>query len=130
MYDKQTMYICRRRRQVELMSEGIIISVDYGFGMKYGDEDEPYLMLEIKQTNNWQCFQYFHNDNIRKVLEHFNEKKINKLLYKTVELGEMPNSTLNPNRIRYTLADDWLYNDNKRQTIKINWKEGVNDTYE
>lgn len=112
------------------MSEGIIISVDYGFGMKYGDEDEPYLMLEIKQTNNWQCCQYFHNDNIRKVLEHFNEKKINKLLYKTVELGEMPNSTLNPNRIRYTLADDWLYNDNKRQTLKIKWKEGVNDTYE
>lgn len=94
------------------MSKGIIISVDYGFGMKYDDEDEFYLMLEIKQTNNWQCCQYFHNDNIRKVLEHFNEKKINKLLYKTVELGEMPNSTLNPNRIRYTLADDWLYNDN------------------
>lgn len=45
--------------------------------MKYDDGDEPYLMLGIKQTNNWQCCQYFHNDNIRKVLEHFNEKRIN-----------------------------------------------------
>lgn len=111
------------------MSEGIIIKVDYGY-VKYGDEDEPYIILNIKQTNNWECYQYFHKDKFKDLLDHFRVKKISELLHKTVELGEMPNSTMNPNKIRYTLNDDWLYNDNKRKTIKLKFNNKFKGCYD
>lgn len=51
--------------------EGIILDVDYGFGMKYADTENMYLKLEIQQFNGRSCVQLFKQDDIGKLLLQF-----------------------------------------------------------
>ena len=44
--------------------EGIILDIDYGFGMKYTDTENMYLKLEIQQFNGRSCVQLFKQDDI------------------------------------------------------------------
>ena len=51
--------------------EGIILDIDYGFGMKYADTENMYLKLEIQQFNGRHCVQLFKQDDIGKLLLQF-----------------------------------------------------------
>lgn len=55
----------------EASIEGIILNVDYGFGMKYADTDNMYLKLEIQQFNGHSCVQLFKQDDIGRLLLQF-----------------------------------------------------------
>lgn len=51
--------------------EGIIIDVDYGFGMKYADPNNMYLKIEIQMFDGFLCTQLFGIDKIGKLLLQF-----------------------------------------------------------
>lgn len=55
----------------EASIEGIILDIDYGFGMKYADTENMYLKLEIQQFNGRSCVQLFKQDDIGKLLLQF-----------------------------------------------------------
>lgn len=55
----------------EKVIEGIIIRVDYGYGMKYNDPQRLYLKLEIQQFNGAETVQLFREDKIGKLLIQF-----------------------------------------------------------
>lgn len=55
----------------EASIEGIILDIDYGFGMKYVDTENMYLKLEIQQFNGRSCVQLFKQDDIGKLLLQF-----------------------------------------------------------
>lgn len=55
----------------EASIEGIILDIDYGFGMKYADIENMYLKLEIQQFNGRRCVQLFKQGDIGKLLLQF-----------------------------------------------------------
>ena len=55
----------------EKIIEGVILDVDYGFGMKYNDAENLYLKLEIQQFDGIQSIQLFGQDKIGKLLLQF-----------------------------------------------------------
>lgn len=79
----------------EKVIEGIILDVDYGFGMKFKDVEGLYLKLIIQQFDGFDCVQLFGNDDIAKLL----------LQYKGDYRGEISCNTLKHRRI-YLLASD------------------------
>ena len=79
----------------EKVIEGIILDVDYGFGMKFKDVEGLYLKLIIQQFDGFDCVQIFGNDDIAKLL----------LQYKGDYRGEISCNTLKHRRI-YLLASD------------------------
>lgn len=92
---------------------GIIIKVEYGYNRKHTHPDKLYLLLIIQQCNGWYSNQYYKGERTGEVLRHFGEDTIQKLQHKTVELHEMPNNSMNPDRIRLYYKDEWLENDNR-----------------
>jgi len=103
---------------------GVVVGVDFGYGLKYGDEDELYLCLLIQLCDGYMCNQYYHIDNVPKVLEHFRRKKVGDLLHTLVVADRISDDhTRNPSRIRNRYQKEWLVNDNNRKTFKIRWKD-------
>ena len=101
--------------------EGVIIRVDYGYGMKYNDPESLYLKLEIQQFDGAESVQLFRGDKIGKLLiqfkhEYSKELSINQLkLRKCYLLNKETNgvcdaiAVLPPSRYpQYS----WIYNDN------------------
>lgn len=106
----------------EEIIEGIILRADFGFGMKYKDEENLYLKLEIQQFDGYECVQLFGGDKIGKLLVQFKgdyrgEVSIQTLVHRRVYLlgSDMTNSI--PNAVsklpptKYQQYD-WIYNDN------------------
>lgn len=79
----------------EKVIEGIILDIDYGFGMKFKDVEGLYLKLLIQQFDGFGCVQLFRDDDIAKLL----------LQYKGDYKGEISCNTLKHRRI-YLLASD------------------------
>lgn len=55
----------------EKIIEGIIVGIDFGYGMKYKDADNLYLKLQIQQFDGFECIQLFHVDKVGKLLVQF-----------------------------------------------------------
>lgn len=51
--------------------EGIIIKTDFGYGMKYKDEENLYLKLNIQQFDGYECVQLFNMEQVGKLLLQF-----------------------------------------------------------
>jgi hypothetical protein len=108
--------------QEEEIIEGVILKADFGYGMKYKDEENLYLKLEVQQFDGYECVQLFGEEKIGKLLQQFKgdyrgEVSVNTLIHRRVYLlgSDMTNSI--PNAIsklppsRYQQYD-WVYNDN------------------
>ena len=112
----------KKKDKKEKIIKGIIIDVNYGYGMKYRDEENLYLKLEVQQFDGYECVQLFGEDKIGKLLQQFKgdyrgEVSLSTLIHRRVYLlgSDMTNSI--PNAIsklppsRYQQYD-WVYNDN------------------
>ena len=55
----------------EKVIEGVILDVDYGYGMKYTDMENLYLKLEVQQFDGLQGVQLFNQDAVGKLLLQF-----------------------------------------------------------
>ena len=55
----------------ENVLEGVILDVDYGYGMKYTDMENLYLKLEVQQFDGLQGVQLFNQDTVGKLLLQF-----------------------------------------------------------
>ena len=55
----------------EEVIEGVILDVDYGFGMKYTDMENMYLKLEIQTFEGNQSVQLFGKEKVGKLLLQF-----------------------------------------------------------
>lgn len=108
--------------QEEEIIEGVILKADFGYGMKYKDEENLYLKLEVQQFDGYECVQLFGEEKIGKLLQQFKgdyrgEVSVSTLIHRRVYLlgSDMTNSI--PNAIsklppsRYQQYD-WVYNDN------------------
>lgn len=73
----------------EKITEGIILDVDYGYGLKFKDTEGLYLKLHIQQFDGVDCIQLLKEDNIAKLL----------LQYKGNYQGEISCNTLKHRRI-------------------------------
>ena len=51
--------------------EGVILRVDYGYGMKFTDPENLYLKLEIMQFDGEESIQLFGQDKVGKLLLQF-----------------------------------------------------------
>ena len=109
-------------QEEEEIIEGVILKADFGYGMKYKDEENLYLKLEVQQFDGYECVQLFGEDKIGKLLQQFKgdyrgEVSLSTLIHRRVYLlgSDMTNSI--PNAIsklppsRYQQYD-WVYNDN------------------
>ena len=101
--------------------EGIIIKADFGYGMKYKDEENLYLKLNIQQFDGHECVQLFSLDKVGKLLLQFKgdyrgELSLHTLLHRKIYLsGETTN--LIPDAIAKLPPEEfpqysWIYNDN------------------
>ena len=57
--------------QKEEVIEGVILDVDYGFGMKYTDMENMYLKLEIQTFRGNSSVQLFGQEKVGKLLLQF-----------------------------------------------------------
>ena len=60
-----------KSKKKERIIEGIILTVDLGFGMKYKDETNMFLKMSIQQFDGYECVQLFHEDKIKPILRQF-----------------------------------------------------------
>lgn len=72
--------------------QGVILTADFGFGMKYKDSNGLYLKLEIQQYDGFVCTQLFRVERIPTLLKEFQpdyteEITINNLVHQTVYLS-------------------------------------------
>lgn len=106
----------------EKIIKGIIVDVNYGYGMKYRDEENLYLKLEVQQFDGHLCVQLFGKDKIGKLLQQFKgnyrgESSLKNLMHEQIYLLESDKTNTIPNAIaklppnEYTQYD-WIYNDN------------------
>ena len=101
--------------------EGIIIKADYGYGMKYKDENELYLKLEIQMFDGYQCVELFRGDKIEKILlqfkgDYIHESSISTLLHRTIYLLNSEQTQNVPDAISVLPPHkhnkyNWIYND-------------------
>lgn len=99
---------------------GIIIGVDFGYGMKFNDSDELYCKLEIQEFTGFTCIQLFNMDSIKELFSQFESEvyqtvSLQTLLHRKVYLlNQRLNSTpvaitgINPNED----GSEWIYNNN------------------
>ena len=110
------------KKTKEEIIEGIIINVDYGYGMKYKDEENLYLKLEIQQFDGYLCVQLFGQEKVGKLLQQFKgdyrgESSLNNLMHRQVYLLASEKVNTIPSAIaklppsEYTQYS-WVYNDN------------------
>ena len=107
--------------QNEDYSEGIILDIDYGFGMKYMDKDNMYLKLEIQEFNGNIGIQLFNQKKIGKLLLQFNdeyrgEMSIKHLKHKRIFLSKETTNGV-PNAVAKMPPElypqyDWIPNSN------------------
>lgn len=112
----------KKTKPKETTVEGIIIEVDYGYGMKYKDEENLYLKLEIQQFDGYSCVQLFSQEKVGKLLQQFKgdyrgEVSLNMLKHKQVYLLSSDKTNTIPNAIAKLPPNqysqyDWIYNDN------------------
>lgn len=101
--------------------EGVILEVDYGFGMKYTDMENMYLKLEIQQFDGHQGVQLFNQEKVGKLLLQFKgdyrgELSLNHLKHRRVFLSNESTNGV-PNAIAKMPPSDypqysWIENDN------------------
>ncbi len=102
--------------------EGVIIQADFGFGMKYRDEENLYLKLEILDFEGHECVQLFGMDKVGKLLLQFkgdycSESSISNLTHQRLYLLQDDSVHAMPSAIaKLPPADypqyDWVKNDN------------------
>lgn len=105
----------------EKVMEGVILEVDYGFGMKYTDMENMYLKLEIQQFNGHQGVQLFNQEKVGKLLLQFKgdyrgELSLHHLKHRRVFLSDECTNGV-PNAIAKMPPSDypqysWIENDN------------------
>lgn len=108
-------------KKEEKVLEGVILDVDYGYGMKYADRENLYLKLEIQQFDGVQCVQLFNQDTIGKLLLQFKgdyrgEISLKHLKHCTVFLSEDQTNGV-PNKIAKMPPQqfpqyNWIQNNN------------------
>jgi hypothetical protein len=102
--------------------EGIIIKADFGYGMKYKDEENLYLKLNIQQFDGHECVQLFGMKKVGKLLLQFKgdyhgELSLSTLVHRRVFLLNSDQTNLIPNAIAKLPPSEfeqysWIYNDN------------------
>ena len=107
----------------EEIIEGIILDVDYGYGMKYKDQENLYLKLEVQAFDGHKYIQLLKKEKIAKILLQFKgnyttENSLNScLMHQNIYLLSSDKTNTIPNAIakmppqvypQYT----WIYNDN------------------
>ena len=106
----------------EEVIEGIILDVDYGFGMKFKDTEGLYLKLHIQQYDGFDCIQLFGGDSIAKLLlqykgDYRGEISCNTLRHRKVYLlksdmtNGVPNAIAKQPPSKYPQYQ-WIYNNN------------------
>ena len=105
----------------EKVMEGVILEVDYGFGMKYTDMENMYLKLEIQQFDGHQGVQLFSQEKVGKLLLQFKgdyrgELSLTHLKHRRVFLSEKSTNGV-PDAIAKMPPSDypqysWIENDN------------------
>ena len=84
--------------------EGIILDIDYGFGMKYSDIENMYLKLNIQQFNGNTCVQLFKQEDIGKILLQFKGEYRGEISLKTLKHCQVFLSSDNVNGIPNAIA--------------------------
>jgi len=102
--------------------EGIITKADFGYGMKYKDEENLYLKLDIQQFDGYECVQLLSEEKIGKLLLQFRgdyhgECSISTLVHRRVYLLNAEQTNGVPDAIAKLppseyVQYDWIYNDN------------------
>lgn len=111
-----------KTKKEEEIVEGIIVDVNYGYGMKYKDEENLYLKLEIQQFDGYLCVQLFGQEKVGKLLQQFKgdyrgESSLNNLMHRQVYLLASEKVNTIPSAIAKLPPNqysqyDWIYNDN------------------
>ena len=109
----------------QIIIEGIIMEADYGYGLKYKDQDTLYLKLRVQQFDGWECIQLFKGEKISQILDQFkgdyyNYISINQLVGRKLVLLQNEVATQVPDAIsckrindpRGKTDYDWIENDN------------------
>ena len=109
----------------QVIIEGIIMDADYGFGLKYKDQDTLYLKLKIQQFDGWECIQLFRGEKISQLLKQFkgdyyNYISVKQLVGRKLVLLQNEFSSQIPDAISCKRVDDsldpkkyeWIVNDN------------------
>ena len=101
---------------------GVILDVDIGYGLKYKDEHNLYLKLDIQQFDNFECTQLFRIDRLDEILNEFcknytNTSTVRELVHQRVCLNASDNYDGVPNAIaknnpKHNKNSHWVYNNN------------------
>ena len=101
---------------------GVILDADIGYGLKYKDENNLYLKLDIQQFDNFECTQLFKIDRLDEILNEFcknytNTSTVKELVHQRVCLNASDNHEGIPNAIskynpNHNKNSHWVYNNN------------------
>ena len=108
--------------QKDNIVEGVILKADFGFGMKYRDEENLYLKLEIQDFEGYECVQLFSMDKVGKLLLQFkgdyrSESALSNLVHQRLymlnddDVHSMPSAIAKLPPSQYPQYD-WISNDN------------------
>ena len=76
-----------KSKNKERIIEGIILTVDLGFGMKYKDETNMFLKMSIQQFDGYECVQLFHEDKIKPILKALANEEVDLFEVMPLEAG-------------------------------------------
>ena len=121
MTEEEEKQTTEQPEECEEVIEGIIIKTDFGYGMKYKDEENLYLKLHIQQYDGYECVQLFGMDKVGKLLLQFKgdyrgELSLNTLMHRNVYLTKetthlVPNAIAKLPPQKYPQYS-WIENDN------------------
>lgn len=97
-------------------TEGIILNVDYGFGMKFNDKNNLYLKLEIQGFDGYSCIQLFREEKIGELLsqyksENFDISSVQSLVHRRIYLSNKKEygtpSAVSQDSLNWISNDNW-----------------------
>lgn len=102
--------------------EGIIIGVDYGYGLKYKDLNHIFLKLEIQQFDGVPCTQLFVAEKVPAILKQFKseygpQSSLKDLLHHRLYLLKENGNSVTADAIAMLPPEgdtnfEWIYNNN------------------
>lgn len=108
--------------QKEEIIQGVILGIEYGYGMKFMDPEHLYLKLEIQQFDGEISLQLFKAEQVGKLLLQFKgdyrgDLSINHLKHRNIFLLKSDSTNGVPNAIARLPPNkypqySWIYNDN------------------
>ena len=108
--------------QHQQIIEGIVLDVDYGYGLKYKDLDHVFLKLEIQQFDGTPSTQLFSCEKVPQILQQFKneyspQSSLTSLYHRRLYLLKENSNTITADAISVLppqgdIKFEWIYNDN------------------